>query len=83
MSDTIFIHNQGTLSEKAETPKVKRGRGRPRKDPNSNDEPQVVLRKEAAAAFRMAKSEYEKDLPYKLSLHQFMLVLIKSLSEDK
>ena len=55
MSDTIFIHNQGTLSEKAETPKVKRGRGRPRKDPNSNDEPQVVLRKEAAAAFRMAK----------------------------
>ena len=75
MTGAIFIDNQ--------TPKVKRGRGRPRKDPNSDVEPQIVLKDAAAAAFRKAKSEYEKDLPYKLNHVQFMMVLITAFSKNQ
>lgn len=73
MSDAIFIDRQ--------TPEVKRGRGRPRKDPTDVSETRVVLTDATAAAFRRAKSEYEEDLPYELTVNQFMSVLIDAHSK--
>mgnify|MGYP003113899396 FL=1 len=76
MSDAIFIDSQ--------TPEVKRGRGRPRKERTAADnEPQLLFRAEAAAAFRKAKLEHEKDLPYELNNAQFMMLLITAFSENQ
>ena len=79
----VFIEKQGPLSMEAETTKVKRGRGRPRKDPTDVSETRVVLTDATAAIFRKAKSEYEKDLPYELTVNQFMKVLIKAHSKNQ
>ena len=84
MSGSIFINNQETLSEKAETLKVKKKRGRPPKERHAaEDERQLLFRAEAAAAFRKAKLEYEKTSPFELSNVQFMMLLITTFSENK
>jgi|LUMQ01.1.fsa_nt_gb hypothetical protein len=76
MSDTIFIDNQ--------TPKVAKKMGRPPKERTAADnEPQLLFRAEAAAAFRKAKLEHEKDLPYELNNAQFMMLLITAFSENQ
>ena len=71
------IHRTVTVSK---TRTVKRGRGRPPKD--SNEEVNnLVFRDEFTAAFREAKAEYEKTMPYKLTNGQFMLALIHNFKQ--
>ena len=71
------IHRTVTVNK---TRTVKRGRGRPPKD--SNEEVNNLLfRDEFATAFREAKAEYEKTLPYKLTNGQFMLALVHNFKQ--
>lgn len=71
------IHREVTIGK---TRTVKRGRGRPPK--NSNEEVNHLLFKdEFAAAFREAKAEYEKTMPYKLTNGQFMLALVHNFKQ--
>ena len=71
------IHRTVTVSK---TRTVKRGRGRPPK--NSNEEPNHLLFKdELSAAFREAKAEYEKTMPYKLTNGQFMMTLLHNFKQ--
>lgn len=71
------IHRTVTITK---TRTVKRGRGRPSKD--SNEEPNNLLFKdEIAAAFREAKAEYEKTMPYKLTNGQFMMALVHNFKQ--
>ena len=60
--------------------RVKRGRGRP---PKNSDETghNLLLKDECAAAFREAKAEYEKTLPYKLTNVQFMMALVHNFQQ--
>lgn len=60
--------------------RLKRGRGRPSKQSNeavSN----LLFKDEFAAAFREAKAEYEKVLPYKLTNGQFMMTLVHEFQQ--
>lgn len=75
---TGFPINRTVTVSKTRT--VKRGRGRPPKD--SNEEVNNLLfRDEFAAAFREAKAEYEKTMPYKLTNGQFMLALVHNFKQ--
>ena len=68
--------NSGTEGEL----RIKRGRGRPPKKPDGVDH-NLLIKDECAAAFREAKAEYEKNLPYKLNNGQFMMVLVHNLQQ--
>ena len=82
MSGNISIEKQGPYSKEAA--KIAKRAGRPPKARTwAEDEPQLVFRTEAAAAFRKAKLEYEKDLPYELNNAQFMMLLITAFSENQ
>ena len=61
--------------------KKSRGRGRPRK----HDKPLTVIgvRAETGEAFEAAKADYEKTVPYKLSMSMFMAVLLDAYNKQR
>ena len=68
--------NSGTEGEL----RLKRGRGRPSKDSNEAVN-HLLFKDEFAAAFREAKAEYEKTMPYKLTNGQFMMTLVHNFQQ--
>ena len=82
MSGNISIEKQGPYSKKAA--KIAKRVGRPSKErTEAEDEPQLVFRTEAAAAFRKAKLDYEKTQPFELTNAQFMMLLLTAFSENQ
>ena len=82
MSGNISIEKQGPYSKEAA--KIAKRVGRPPKARTwAEDEPQLLFRREAAAAFRKAKLDYEKTQPFELTNAQFMMLLITAFSENK
>ena len=80
MSDNITItENPATGFPIQRTVTMKR-RGRPPKKHDGVDH-NLLIKDECAAAFREAKAEYEKNLPYKLNNGQFMMVLVHNFQQ--
>jgi CxxC motif-containing protein (DUF1111 family) len=75
-SMNVKINADGTRGELP----LNRGRGRPPKNADETGH-SLLVKDECAAAFREAKAEYEKDLPYKLTNGQFMMVLVHNFQQ--